>query len=178
MNWYLIKTQKNHEKSVAERLNKEKQINPNSSLHINCVVPTEKTFYVKDGKRMFRERNSYDGYVFIETNSCGEVRQLLRGITGAIGFVEIDRGVPQVLRDSDVSAFKSRMEEKVEDQFKFSVGEIVKITEGAFSDFKGSIETLDEALQKVVVSVSIFGKPTKVDLNILHIEKYNEKNEK
>ena len=88
MNWYAIKTQNNRERTVLERLKLESSRNGLDTKIGKCIIPTERVVSAKNGKRIAREKIIYPGYIFIETNSVGEISNLLKSVTGFSGFVK------------------------------------------------------------------------------------------
>lgn len=174
MKWYVIKTQSNKERSVVERLNTETSRSSLSDKIGRILIPTEKEFQIKDGKRIAREKIVYPGYVFIQTKAIGELTQLLKGINGTSGFLRAKDGYPSIMKDVDVSKMLNEQEvvDNIESQTAaYLVNEEVKIIDGPFSSFKGNVESIDTSKQKLKISVSIFGKKTILDMNIIQVEK-------
>lgn len=173
MCWYVIKTQSNKEKSVVEKLKMETNRGNLDSKIGNILIPTEKEFSIKEGKRIVKEKIVYPGYVFIQTGAVGELTQILKGINGSSGFLKSKDGNPQLMQDIEVARMlkDQDMVDSLEIDSSFIVGEEVKIIDGAFNSFKGNIESVDGDKQRMKVSVSIFGKKTNLDLNFLQVEK-------
>lgn len=170
MKWYIVRTQSNREKSIAEKIKGESEKGDLMGKVNNIIVPIENTFYLKGGKKVKREKVLYPGYVFIETNAIGELKYFLRGVNGASGFLTDRAGKIQELSSRDVNRMIGVQEElAVEKETKFLVDEVVKITEGPFSSMIGTIEKIDG--EKVRVNVSIFGRVTPVDLTTSQIDK-------
>lgn len=170
MKWYIIRCSSNKENSVVEKIKGESEKGDLIGKVNNIIVPIENIFYLKGGKKVKKEKVLYPGYVFIETNSIGELKYFLKGINGASGFLTDRNGKIQELSKKDVNRMIGVQEElAVEKETKFLVDESVKITEGPFSSMVGTIEKIDG--DKVSVNVSIFGRVTPVDLDIHQIDK-------
>lgn len=173
MNWYTIRVQNNKERSVLEKLTNEvKFANLNEKLG-RSIIPTEKVVSVKNGKKVFKEKILFPGYIFVETSSKGELNNLLKNINGASGFVRTRSGEIIPMKEYEV---KKILDEQVEnaniDYNKlFVLDEMVEIIDGPFSTFKGKITKIDLDKEKVKLEVAIFGRPMDVDLNLTQIKK-------
>jgi transcriptional antiterminator NusG len=138
------------------------------------LIPTEKVFSVKNGKKIAREKIIYPGYIFIETNAVGEISNFLKAINGAAGFVKTKSGDITPLKEYEVLKMMTEQEETnniTTSTSLFSVGENVKVTEGAFSSFMGKITHVDQEKGRVKVEVMIFSRPTEVELDYLEVER-------
>jgi transcriptional antiterminator NusG len=173
MNWYAIRVQNNKERSVLEKLQNEVKFSNLVGKLGRTIIPTEKTVAVKNGKKVFKEKIVYPGYIFIETCAKGEVTNILKNINGAAGFVRTRSGDIIPMKDSEVRSILH--EQEVTDNLDmtniFVIDEQIEITDGPFSSFKGKIVKLDTEKEKVSVQVSIFGRPTNVELTYLQIKK-------
>jgi transcriptional antiterminator NusG len=170
MKWYIVRAQSNKERNVAERITSQSEKGDLMGKVGRVLVPTENTFYMKNGKKVKREKVLYPGYIFVETNAIGELKFWLKGLNGASGFLTNRSGEILPLSDSEVNRMIGQQEEqKVEVETPFVVGEEVKIIDGPFSSMLGKIESINE--QKVKLNVTIFGRITPVDLNIIQIDK-------
>jgi transcriptional antiterminator NusG len=131
----------------------------------------EKSFYVKGGKKVKREKVLYPGYIFIETSAIGELKYFLKGCNGATGFLTNKSGEIKPLSLLEVNKMIGQQEEaeEVELENPFVAGEDVKITDGPFDSMIGTIESISG--QKVKVVVSIFGRKTPVELDMMQIDK-------
>lgn len=173
MNWYAVRTQNNKERSVLERLKAETKFSKLESKLGRTIIPTEKIFSVKDGKRVIREKIIYPGYIFIETSAKGELINLLKGINGAAGFVRTRSGEIMPMKDYEVKKIIVEQEETDTKDIStvFIIGEEVEIMDGPFASFRGKIDTIDQEKQRVKILVLIFGRATAVDLNFSQIKK-------
>ena len=170
MNWYVVRTQNNREKSVGEKLHREKE----SILYRNKIgeilIPTEKVYQTRKDKKVQVERVTFPGYIFLETNAVAEVKQLLRNINGAQGFLTDRRGQVQQLKKIEVDRMiDNALEKEASYESTFNVGEEVIINEGAFSSMKGTVEEVEE--NKLKLSVSIFGRKTQVEVGKEQVDK-------
>lgn len=175
MNWYVIRVQNNKERSVLEKLQHELKFTNLEKKLGRTMIPTEKIVVAKSGKKVFKERIVYPGYLFIETSAKGEISNILKTINGAAGFVRTRSGDIIPMKDSEVRNILQ--EQEITDHKDltniFVINEQVEITDGPFATFKGKIVKLDLEKEKVSVEVSIFGRPTNVDLSFLQITKIN-----
>lgn len=173
MNWYAVRTQNNKERSVLERLKAETKFSKLESKLGRTIIPTEKVFSVKDGKRIIKEKIVYPGYIFIETSAKGELINLLKGINGAAGFVRTRSGEIMPMKDYEVKKIIVEQEETDTKDLStvFIIGEEIEITDGPFASFKGKIDQIEQEKQKVKILVLIFGRATVVELNFSQIKK-------
>ena len=174
MNWYAIRTQNNRERSVLEKLKLEISREKLSDIIGRNIIPTEKVFSVKNGKRVAKERILYPGYLFIETSHVGEINNFLKVIKGAAGFVRSKNGDINPLHDWEVKKMISDQDtnDNVEvNTSMFSVGEEVKVIDGPFSTFRGTISHVDDQKNKLKVEVLIFSRATMVELDFIQVER-------
>jgi len=173
MQWYVVRAQSQREKSVSERLRKEADKGDLMGKIGKVLVPMDKSFFIKNGKRVMREKVMYPGYIFVETSAVGELKQLIKVINGATGFLTNRVGDILPLTQLEVNKMMGEYEVNLNksDHNTFIVHEEVKVADGAFDGFKGTIESVDEEKQKVKVGVMIFGRKTLVELGFLQIEK-------
>jgi transcriptional antiterminator NusG len=172
MKWYIVRSQSNREKSVSERLKKEAERGDLSGLVGRVLVPTEKSFFLKEGKKLTREKVMYPGYIFVETRSLGDLSSFVKMCEGATGILSDRSRKPQVLSPKEVERMIGIQEKVVSEQESrnnYIIGEEIKIVDGPFYSFNGTIENISE--QRVKVAVMIFGRKTIVDLELLQIEK-------
>lgn len=177
MKWYIVRTQGNREKSVLERLTKDSQTGELIGKIGRIVMPMEKKVYMKEGKKIVREKVIFPGYIFIETNSIGELKHYIKECKGASGFLTTRSGEIQVLKIDEVEKMIGKQQEDQEKESAnvFYPDQKVKILEGPFAGFRGIIDTIKD--QKVKVIVSIFERKTPVELNVTQIEKSVEDND-
>jgi transcription termination/antitermination protein NusG len=172
--WYAIHTLSGHEQKVSHYLKNSAEALALGEEIGEVVVPVEEIAEMRDGKRVTTRRKFLPGYVLVEIILTGESRYLVANAPGVTGFVGA-RGdqEPQPLRPSEVEHILGQIERKStapESDSAFRVGDQVKVVDGPFSDFTGVVEDIDSAKDKVSITVSIFGRPTKVELDILQVE--------
>ena len=173
--WYAIQTTAGHENKVrsliARRIEQDPHA-PEERLIRQALVPTQDVVEIKNGKKVTVERKIYPGYVLVEMLMNQETAHTINSIQGVIKFVGHER-FPQPLRPEEVNrllgiADETEAEEPKE-EIPFMVGQAVEITEGPFSDFSGTVEEVYPDKGKVRVSVSLFGRPTSVELDYLQL---------
>jgi len=174
--WYVLRAISGKEKKVRELIDHE-IIRHNLQEYISQVlIPTEKVFQLRNGKKISKERNYFPGYVMIEAALVGEVAHILKNVTGVIGFLGAEKGgEPVPLRLSEVNRILGKVDELAEKEeeftFSFVIGELVKVIDGPFNNFSGIIEEINEEKKRMKVSVKIFGRKTPVELNFGQVEK-------
>ena len=173
--WYAIQTTAGHENKVRGLLKRRIADDPRpeeEKLIRQALVPTQEVVEIKSGKKVTVERKLYPGYVLVEMEMSQEALHVVNNIQGVIKFVGTGR-LPQPLRQEEVNRLLGVVEETAEEEAKeeipFMVGQVVEITEGPFSDFSGTVEEVLPDKGKVKVSVSLFGRPTSVELDYLQL---------
>lgn len=176
--WYAIQTTSGHENKVKSLIQRriDGDTRPPEERPIRqALVPTQEAVEIKNGKKVNVERKIYPGYVLVEMVMNQETLHTINGIQGVIKFVGQDRA-PQPLRPDEVNRLLGvgAEEEKPEerDEIPFLIGQAVAITEGPFTDFNGTVEEVMPDKGKVRVSVSLFGRPTSVELDYLQLKAY------
>lgn len=174
MKWYVLRSQNNREKSLSEKLIKEGEVGDLMGKIGRVIVPIENSFYLKNGKKVKREKVKFPGYIFIETNAVGELKYFLKGMNGAQGFLTSRAGDILPLTQLEVDRMigeQQRVKEEVEVDTQYIIGEDVKILDGPFSTFNGKVQSIKG--DKVKVEVSVFGRISLIELNIIQIDKNN-----
>ena len=174
--WYAIQTTAGHEnkvRSLIERRIKD-DTRPDAEKPIRqALVPIQEVVEIKNGKKVTAERKIYPGYVLVEMVLNQETIHTINGIQGVIKFVGTGR-MPMPLRTEEVNRLlgvaEAAKEEEPTEQIPFLIGQVVEITEGPFSDFSGTVEEVIPDKGKVRVSVSLFGRPTSVELDYLQLK--------
>lgn len=172
MKWYIIRTQSNKERSVLDRLKKETERGELIGKVGRILVPTEKSFFEKNGKKVTREKVLFPGYVFIETKSVGDLNQFVKFCEGATGILSDRSKSPQVIAPKEIErmiGIQEKISTEQEMRNNFIINEDIVINDGPFTSFNGKIESISD--QKVKVSVMIFGRKTLVDLDISQISR-------
>jgi transcriptional antiterminator NusG len=128
--WYTIKVQFNKEKSVKSKIELEAERN---NIRVNIIIPFEKTFFVREGKRLNRDKILYPGYIFIETDSIGEIEYLLKSIPGNTGIIKDKSGNIQHMREHEINNiltnYQTEMEKDKVEFYKFIKGEEIQISD-------------------------------------------------
>ena len=173
--WFAVQTTAGHENKVRTLLQKRIEEDPrpaDQKLVRQALVPTQEAIEIKNGKKVVVERKLYPGYVLIETTMSQEAQHLVNSVQGVIKFVGTGRA-PQPLRPEEVNRLLGIAEETTEttpkEEIPFMVGQAVEITEGPFADFSGTVEEIIAEKGKVKVSVSLFGRPTTVEMDYLQL---------
>ena len=141
------------------------------------LVPTEKVVQVKDGKKIAKDKVYFPGYIMIEANLTGEIPHIIKSIPGVIGFLGETKGGDAVpLRQSEVNRMLGKVDELSVDEnanvaIPFTKGETVKVIDGPFNGFDGTIEKINEEKRKLEVMVKIFGRKTPLELSYMQVEK-------
>ncbi len=176
--WYVVRAISGQEKKVKQYI--ELEINRlGLSPHVaQILIPTEKIYKIVKGKKVLKERPFYSGYILIEAALVGEVPHVIKGITGVIGFLgEKKGGDPIPMRMAEVNRILGTVDElEGEDaqlNIPYIVGETVKVVNGPFNGFTGTIERVIEDKKKLEVMVKIFGRKTPLELGYLEVEKEN-----
>ena len=179
-NWYVIRAIGGKEKKVKEYIENEVRLLGLEHLVSQVLIPTEKVYTIRNGKKVSKERVSYPGDVLVEAAMVDEVPYVLRNTPNVLGFLgetkeESQRLIATPIREAEVARILGRVDQmsqgEEENEIPFFVGETVKVTDGPFSSFSGIIESVDEERKKLTVSVKIFGRKTPMELSFMQVEK-------
>lgn len=176
MKWYVLRAIGGKEKRVLKYIESEiKRLNLQDQI-AQVLIPTEKVYQIRKGKKISKERNFFPGYVLVETTLEGEIEHMLRNIPNVIGFLGGSKGgSPLPLRESEVNRILGRVDELAsgneEITVPYYVGESVKVIDGPFNGFNGIIEAVNEEKKKLKVMVKIFGRKTPLELSFMQVEK-------
>ena len=178
--WYVIRVVSGQERKVKSYLETEVEREGLQDFIPQVLIPSEKVYEMRNGKKRVRERNFFPGYVLVSADlSYGEANHLVTSIPGVIGFLGNNgtgaSKVPVPLRQAEVNRILGKVDEMDEMEEKldtpFIVGETVKVMDGPFSGFTGTVEEVFEERKKLNVTVKIFGRNTPVELNYMQVEK-------
>lgn len=175
--WYVLRAISGKEAKVKEVLDAQIKNTDLGNYLFQVLIPTEKVITVRNGKKIVKERNLYSGYVFIEADLCGEVIHQLSNTTNVIDFLRgREKGSqPERLRQSEVMRMlgaADELEETSDSEINdYIVGETVKVNEGPFNGFTGTIEKVDREKKKLIVMVKIFGRPNPLELDNSQVER-------
>ena len=173
MKWYVVKAITGKEKKVKEYLESEiKRLNL-QDLIPTVLIPTEKYYEVKNGKKVSKERNYLPGYILVEAVLVGEVVHVIKNTPNVIGFLGT-KGEPDPLRPQEVQRILGKVDELqtmgAANDVTFMVGQSVVVSDGPFSTFNGIIEEVNEEKKKLKVSVKIFGRKTPLELSFFQVK--------
>ncbi len=174
--WYVVRAVSGQENKVKNYIETEISKAGLSDYVSQVLVPTEKVVQVRDGKKISKDRVYFPGYVMIEANLTGEVPHIIKSITGVIGFLGETKGGDAVpLRATEVNRMLGKVDEltvKVDNgAIPYGVGETVKVIDGPFNGFNGTVEKVNEEKRKLEVMVKIFGRKTPLELSFMQVEK-------
>jgi transcriptional antiterminator NusG len=174
--WYVVRAIGGQENKVKTYIETEIVRHGLSDFVNQVIVPTEKVIQVRNGKKINRERVYFPGYIMVEANLAGEVPHVIKAVTGVIGFLgETKGGEPVPMRKAEVNRMLGKVDElSVKDEnivIPFNIGETVKVIDGPFNGFDGTVENVNEEKRKLEVMVKIFGRKTPLELNYMQVEK-------
>jgi transcription termination/antitermination protein NusG len=174
LRWYVVHAYSGMEKAVERNL--RERIDRSGVAHKfgRILVPTEEVVELKNGKKSVTERRFFPGYVLVEMEMGDDTWHLVKHTNKVTGFVGGAKNRPAPISESEVLKIVHQMQEGVEKprpKVEWSVGELVRVKEGPFTDFNGAIEDVNYDKSKVRVSVTIFGRSTPVELDFSQVEK-------
>ena len=174
--WYVVRAVSGKENKVKDYIEKEIAHLGMEDLVEQVLVPTEKVIQIRNGKKVNKERVYFPGYIMIQANLGGEIPHIIKGINGVIGFLgETKGGDPVPLRKSEVNRMLGKVDElsvKADNvAIPFTIGETIKVIDGPFNGFNGTVEKINEEKRKLEVMVKIFGRKTPLELSYMRVEK-------
>ena len=174
--WYVVRAISGKENKVKSYIESEIERNNLTSYVSQILIPTEKVYQIRNGKKISKERSFFPGYILVEADLSGEVPHVIRGVNGVIGFLGAEkRGNPLPLRMAEVNRILGKVDELAETEeeinIPYVVGESIKVTDGPFNGFSGTIENINEEKKKLEVMVKIFGRKQPLELSFLQVEK-------
>lgn len=172
--WYVVRAVSGSEKKVKQYIDNEISRLKLEEFVTQVLIPMEKIYQVRKGKKISAVRNYFPGYILIEAALTGEIPHIIKSVPGVLGFLgSAGEAVP--LRESEVNRILGKVDELSEKDEKinipFIVGETVKVTDGPFSSFTGVIEEINDEKKKLKVMVKIFGRKTPLELSFMQVEK-------
>lgn len=174
--WYVLRAISGKENKVKEYIESEIKNSDLGQYVSQVLIPTEKVYQVRNGKRITKERSYLPGYVLVEVDLTGDVRGRLRNVPNVLGWLggTLDKA-PTPLRPAEVNRILGSVDEMQEMGMEMAVpyfeGENVKVIEGPFSGFSGIIEEVNNEKKKLKVMVKIFGRKTPLELSFMQVEK-------
>ncbi|MDW4551541.1 transcription termination/antitermination protein NusG [Defluviimonas sp. D31] len=171
--WYSVSVLSNFEKKIAEQIKHSVAEKGLEDEIDEVLVPTEEVLEIRRGKKVTSERRFMPGYVLVHMEMTDRGYHLITSINRVTGFLG-PQGKPMPMRDSEVNQILNRVEEgeaAPRNLIRFEIGEQVKVTDGPFDGFSGMVEEVDEDSNRLKVTVSIFGRPTPVELEFTQVQK-------
>ncbi len=174
MRWYVVHTYSGFEKYVARSLKEHIKNAHMEDKFGEILVPMEEVVEMKSGQKRTSERKFFPGYVLVKMEMDDETWHLVKSVPKVSGFVGGSGSKPAPISDKEAQAILQQVQEGVEKpkpKFSFTPGEQVRVTDGPFADFNGTVEDVNYEKNKLKVSVSIFGRMTPVELDFSQVEK-------
>jgi transcriptional antiterminator NusG len=174
--WYVVRSISGSENKVKDYIEKEISHQGLSDYVDDILVPTENVVQIRDGKKITKEKVYFPGYIMVNANLEGEVGHVIKHVNGVIGFLgETKRGDPVPMRESEVNRMLGKVDQlstqKENVAIPFNIGESIKVIDGPFNSFTGTIDKINEDKRKLQVMVKIFGRKTPVELSYMQVEK-------
>ena len=174
--WYVIRAIGGQENKVKTYIENEIARLGMTDYVDSVLVPTEKVIQIRNGKKIHKERVYFPGYIMIEAKLSGELPHIIKSITGVIGFLgEVKGGEPVPMRKSEINRMLGKVDElSIQNDnvvIPYVIGETVKVIDGPFNGFDGTIENINEEKRKLEVMVKIFGRKTPLELSYMQVDK-------
>ena len=174
--WYVVRAVSGQEAKIKDYIASEINRLGYASYLEDILVPTEKVVQIRNGKKINKEKVYYPGYIMIKADLSGEIPHVIKSLTNFIGFLgETKGGEPIPLRTAEVNRLLGKVDElelsKEHVAIPFTVGESIKVVDGPFNGFTGTIENVNEDKRKLQVMVKIFGRKTPLELSYMQVEK-------
>ena len=172
MNWYTLRVISGKENKIKDNILFELDYQNLSTEVNNILIPSENIVEMKEGKKKVKSKVFFPGYILIEMSESREAKYLVENTDGVMSFVG-SNGEPQALKEEEITRILGEVEGREGREVMiapYKVGDSVKVTDGPFADFTGYVNEVNNEKQKVKVSVSIFGRPTPIELNFLQVE--------
>src|ERR1700753_777295 len=171
--WYIVHTYSNFEKKVSEEIKRQARLQELDEFVADVVVPTEDVVEVRRGQKHNSERKFLPGYVLLHAKLTDEVYHLVKNVAKVTGFLG-QGNKPMALRQAEVDRILNQVHEGVEhpkSSITFEIGEQVRVADGPFTSFNGTVEEVDDDRSRLKVAVSIFGRATPVELEFTKVAK-------
>lgn len=171
--WYIVQAYSNFEKRVKETLERDAAEKGLDHLFEEILVPTETVVEVRKGRKMESERKFFPGYVLVKVDLTDEAYHLVKNTPKVTGFLGSALR-PMPVSEKEVERIVGQIQEGVDSprpMITFDIGEVVKVVDGPFQSFNGSVESVDEENARLKVLINIFGQGTPVELNYAQVEK-------
>ena len=172
--WYIVHAYSNFEKKVAESIREGAQSRGLGDKFEDILVPTEKVSEVRRGRKIETDRKFFPGYVLVKCELTDEVYHLIKNTPKVTGFLGADKSKPIPIPESEALRILQQVQEGIErpkPSITFEIGEQVRVADGPFASFNGTVEEVDDGRARLKVAVSIFGRATPVELEFGQVEK-------
>ncbi|WP_026755238.1 transcription termination/antitermination protein NusG [Sediminibacter sp. Hel_I_10] len=175
--WYVVRAVSGQENKIKAYIENEITRLSLEDFIDQVLVPTEKVIQIRNGKKINKERVYFPGYIMIQANLSGEIPHIIKSITNVIGFLgETKGGDPVPLRQSEVNRMLGKVDELTVDAdanvaIPYTIGETIKVIDGPFNGFDGTVEKINEDKRKLEVMVKIFGRKTPLELSYMQVDK-------
>ena len=173
-NWYIVQAFSGFEQKVADTIKESIKIKEFNDKIDEVLVPMHEVTEVKRGKRVQRKKKYFPSYILVKMEMNKDIYHMIKNIQKVTGFLG-PTGNPASVSEKEIDKIMGRIKEGTlapKTQISFDIGEQVKVCEGPFASFSGLVEEVDEEKSRLKVSVSIFGRPTPIDLEYNQVEKY------
>ena len=172
--WYVVKAVSGQENKIKTYIENEISRLGMDSFVEQILVPQEKVVQIRNGKKVTKDKTYFPGYIMIKANLTGEIPHIIKSVTNVIGFLgETKGGEPIPMRQAEVNRMLGKVDElSLQDETDIVIhGENVKVIDGPFNGFDGTIEKINEEKRKLEVMVRIFGRKTPLELSYMQVEK-------
>ena len=172
-NWYIVQSHSSFENKVAQLIKEEAEKAKISEKIEEIIVPTHDITEVKRGKRVQRKKKYFPGYILIKSEMDNNIYHMIKNIKKVSGFLG-SKGSPVPVSNKEIEKILGQIKDGVvqpKSAIEYAIGEKVQVIDGPFASFSGLVEDIDEDKSKLKVSVSIFGRPTPVELEYSQVEK-------
>ena len=171
--WYVVHVYSGFERKIAQSIREQAQAKGMAESFLEVLVPTEEVVELRRGAKVSAERKFFPGYVLVKMELSDEAYHLIKNTPKVTGFLGADNK-PKPISDAEAQRIMHQVQEGIErpkPSVSFEVGEQVRVSDGPFASFNGTVEEVDDARSRVKVAVSIFGRPTPVELEFGQVEK-------
>lgn len=171
--WYAVRTVAGKEQSAKENIEREVKMNNLDKWVNQVILPREKKYKLKKGKKIKREKNTFPGYLFVELSLVGEVERTIKNTKNVVGFTGDRSHNPIPVKQKEIDRIVGKIEKQEEklEEIPFIKGEKVTVVDGPFNNFEGEVSNVDEDKRELTVIVKIFGRENPVKLSYLQVDK-------
>ena len=174
--WYVVRAVSGQENKIRDYMESEINRLGFNNMVEDILVPTQKVILIRKGKKINKEKVYFPGYIMIKANLAGEIPHIIKSLPNVIGFLgETKGGDPIPLRTAEVNRMLGKVDELSTESesvsIPFEIGESIKVIDGPFNGFNGSIEKVNQEKRKLEVMVKIFGRKTPLELSYMQVEK-------